>query len=534
LLVDNLTYNYKGDCVLGNENRLMGYTEASTYTATFGDLRTLSAANTINYVYDPIGNLIVDKQEGLGTSAGSPGIFWNPAGKVEKIVKVAGAVTTTINYYYDAMGQRCAKRTLVSPATTATWDFYARDAKGNAMANYSRTGSTTFTITTTEQPLYGSTRLGALYPPVTTTAGPQAVQYTITPALLATAKTIKLQAFTNVALRNIGQKNYEITDHLANVRNVITDARLSTRAGTAGLYTFSAFTTNAKAIYNTFAFGMPKTAINDYREAASFKYRYGFNGQEKDNEIKGTGNHNTALFWEYDTRLGRRWNLDPVVKEYESGYACLGNNSILNTDFNGNDTFTINPSGRIKWISISEMDILISVANNEKLKYNKKGELKNDKVSVVEGVLSKKDDDPLHDGTQGWSLDFKTNTENATEVFDFLERIVPNMEFSNIKFSEDENGKDAQSILTTSFDSGEEKVGSYITHRIASGKIRVANSTGIINYLKHTHNHPRSHSDESLNGQASPADKAFYNQIKELVPKAQFYIREKGETFPAN
>jgi hypothetical protein len=37
-------------------------------------------------------------------------------------------------------------------------------------------------------------------------------------------------------------------------------------------------------------------------------YRYGFNGQEKSDEIAGEGNHNTAEFWEYDTRTGRRWN----------------------------------------------------------------------------------------------------------------------------------------------------------------------------------------------------------------------------------
>jgi len=35
-------------------------------------------------------------------------------------------------------------------------------------------------------------------------------------------------------------------------------------------------------------------------------YRYGFNGQEKSDEIKGEGNSYTALFWEYDPRIGRR------------------------------------------------------------------------------------------------------------------------------------------------------------------------------------------------------------------------------------
>src|SRR5690625_1299652 len=58
------------------------------------------------------------------------------------------------------------------------------------------------------------------------------------------------------------------------------------------------------------------------------RYRFGFNGQEKVNEIAGMGNHNTAEFWEYDTRLGRRWNLDPVDQISVSNYAVNGNNPI--------------------------------------------------------------------------------------------------------------------------------------------------------------------------------------------------------------
>jgi hypothetical protein len=66
-------------------------------------------------------------------------------------------------------------------------------------------------------------------------------------------------------------------------------------------------------------------------------YRWGFNGQEKVDEIAGVGNHNTALFWEYDTRLGRRWNIDPVTDPSQSGYACFNNNPIAFNDVNGDD-----------------------------------------------------------------------------------------------------------------------------------------------------------------------------------------------------
>ena len=69
--------------------------------------------------------------------------------------------------------------------------------------------------------------------------------------------------------------------------------------------------------------------------APNSSYRYGFNGQEKDNEVYGTGNLNTAEYWEYDTRIGRRWNVDPSTNPSESPYACLNNNPILFIDPNG-------------------------------------------------------------------------------------------------------------------------------------------------------------------------------------------------------
>lgn len=69
-------------------------------------------------------------------------------------------------------------------------------------------------------------------------------------------------------------------------------------------------------------------------------YRYGFNGQEKSNELNKDGNLYTAEFWEYDGRINRRWNTDPVTKPYESPYSVLGDNPISIIDPNGSDTLT--------------------------------------------------------------------------------------------------------------------------------------------------------------------------------------------------
>jgi RHS repeat-associated protein len=76
------------------------------------------------------------------------------------------------------------------------------------------------------------------------------------------------------------------------------------------------------------------------------KYRYGFGGQEKSDEIKGEGNSYTAEYWEYDPRLGRRWNVDPITKPHESPYAAFSNNPITNIDPLGNSDSTVtSPNG---------------------------------------------------------------------------------------------------------------------------------------------------------------------------------------------
>ena len=77
-------------------------------------------------------------------------------------------------------------------------------------------------------------------------------------------------------------------------------------------------------------------------------YRYFFNGQEGDNEVFGDGVSLTAEFWQYDSRLGRRWNIDPVFKAFESPYASFAGNPVWIIDPNGKDgrvTYTETENG---------------------------------------------------------------------------------------------------------------------------------------------------------------------------------------------
>ena len=46
------------------------------------------------------------------------------------------------------------------------------------------------------------------------------------------------------------------------------------------------------------------------------KYRYGFNGKENDNEVKGEGNQQDYGARIYDTRLGSFLSIDPLLDKY--------------------------------------------------------------------------------------------------------------------------------------------------------------------------------------------------------------------------
>ena len=63
------------------------------------------------------------------------------------------------------------------------------------------------------------------------------------------------------------------------------------------------------------------------RYGSSTDYRYGFQGQEKDDEIKGEGNSYNFTFRMHDPRIGRFFTVDPLERKYpwNSPYAFSEN-----------------------------------------------------------------------------------------------------------------------------------------------------------------------------------------------------------------
>lgn len=80
--------------------------------------------------------------------------------------------------------------------------------------------------------------------------------------------------------------------------------------------------------------------------SAGSQYRYGFNGQENSDEI--AAGLTTAMYWEYDSRIGRRWNVDPDLDYDLSSYHAFGNNPILYIDHDGRHQYRIGEDGKMK------------------------------------------------------------------------------------------------------------------------------------------------------------------------------------------
>ena len=86
-----------------------------------------------------------------------------------------------------------------------------------------------------------------------------------------------------------------------------------------------------KEFYTPFGVGLKN------RDFSSEKYRYGFNGMEKDDELKGVGNSYDYKMRFFDNRLGRFFTVDPIAANYPwvSAYAFAINSPINFIDLDG-------------------------------------------------------------------------------------------------------------------------------------------------------------------------------------------------------
>ena len=77
------------------------------------------------------------------------------------------------------------------------------------------------------------------------------------------------------------------------------------------------------------------------RNFDSQEYRYGFNGKEKDDELKGQGLQYNYGFRIYDARLGKFLSEDPLFASFPwyTPYQFAGNSPINSIDLDGLEEF---------------------------------------------------------------------------------------------------------------------------------------------------------------------------------------------------
>ncbi|NIG52803.1 RHS repeat domain-containing protein [Chitinophaga sp. Cy-1792] len=295
--MDSLTYNYTT-----GKNQL---TSINDGVDEFNYDVDIDNQQLDNYAYDAIGNLISDRQAGTT-------IEWNSYGKIDRI-KRSGK--PDISYFYDVAGNRISKQV----GDVSTW--YVRDGSGNVMGVYVK-GDPSINngnLTRTEAYMFGVSRLGVMEEVVNVES--PVSQLLVNMPGLGEATTSGFQR---------GNRYYEISNHLGNVIATVADWKKQ-KVDNNAVSGFEAVLLSAGDYY-PFGMQMPGRTYN------TGKYRYGFNGQEKSDEIKGDGNSYTAQFWEYDPRIGRRWNRDPKPNISLSQYSTFNNNPVLLSDALGDSS----------------------------------------------------------------------------------------------------------------------------------------------------------------------------------------------------
>jgi hypothetical protein len=267
-LLDDLTYH--NDVANGRDNRLLWVEDAQGAPVISGvDLGTQSAGK---YGYDAIGNLTWDM------SAEITAINWTVQGKVSSIGRLGTSSEKALQFQSDAFGNRTTKRTYAQidegNPNKHTTTFYVRDAQGNVLATYLKTPKSTgsgfnFNL---EFSIYGSSRVGLR----------TVMNYLEPEGDDATYQDIK------------GSVAYELTNHPGNVLVTLKDLK---KLATEGDYV-----AEVSSAQDYCPFGMVMPGRN---ASMGEGYRWGFQGEERDDEVKGGGNSVNFKQSECLTKQGR-------------------------------------------------------------------------------------------------------------------------------------------------------------------------------------------------------------------------------------
>jgi RHS repeat-associated protein len=138
-----------------------------------------------------------------------------------------------------------------------------------------------------------------------------------------------------------GNTYFELSNHLGNVLAVVTDRKLAQPDGSGGIDFYRPDIVSSSDYY-PFGYEMNE------RGFSSPNYRYGFQGQEKDDELRGQGNSVNYKYRMHDARIGRFFAVDPLTKKFpwNSSYAFSENRVIDGIELEGLEVISVHFDGR--------------------------------------------------------------------------------------------------------------------------------------------------------------------------------------------
>lgn len=305
--------------------------------------------NAANYQYDEIGQLEVDLKEEISN------IEWYVFNKPKKITRtgnqIQGQYPEDLEFRYGPGGNRCVKISKPWSGNAGhddqdnwTYTYYVSDGAGNILATYQRSFEHVVNneykdkLALTEHTLYGSKRAGLRQPGDLqhevdfTSTLPNGVFENSTYSSLPDYSQDHLVTGSNdqyAFQRALDKKKYELTNHLSNVLETVSDRRLAIDDNND--LDVDHYLANVKSFSDYYPFGMQMPD----RNGSSPDYRYGFQGQEIDQEWLGG-----AVSFKYrvhDARLGRFFSVDPLSfsTPHNSPYSFSENEVIAFVEYMG-------------------------------------------------------------------------------------------------------------------------------------------------------------------------------------------------------
>ena len=192
-------------------------------------------------------------------------------------------------------------------------------------------------IKLTQRSIYGSSRVGTENPDL----------------LIARTDVSLIHEFDYV--QTVGDRRYELSNHLGNVLNVVTDRKLPVEDGTnPGEVDY--FIADVASQNDYYPFGMLLPNTSDLPDEDD--HRYGFNGMEDDQEVTN-GNGQSYDFGArfYNPRVGRWLSTDPLYNLYPDNapFVFAINSPLILVDIDGR--ILKDPSGNIIFTANGEATV---------------------------------------------------------------------------------------------------------------------------------------------------------------------------------